>query len=125
MIISELLRKWFGLPSPACETCEVLRIQLARSERKCDELLEKLLSKQETEPIPVDKEELQPIKTTNFVPWHIRQQMLEAEDRKKAELVKQREKEIAALERELGIGGNRDDLSVRNTNDSEQEERIG
>ena len=98
-MISELLRKWFGLDNPICETCEVLRSQLDESNRERKELLHKLLTKDQAEPLPVDKEEIQPIKP-QFIPWRIRQQMLEAEDRKKAQLMKDR---VADLEKDLGV----------------------
>jgi hypothetical protein len=104
LIITELLRKWFGLVPPPCGTCEVLREQLAHSERERRELLQRLLEKDKPEPLPTPKEDLEPIKTTNFIPWHVRQQMLEAEDRKQAQLLKDKHKEIEDLEKELGIG---------------------
>jgi hypothetical protein len=104
MIISELLRKWFGLPEPSCNTCEALRHQLANSERERRELLARLLEKDQPEPPQTVKEDLEPLKTTNFVPWRVRQQIMEAEDRKAAALMKDKAKEIAELEKELGIG---------------------
>jgi hypothetical protein len=48
------------------------------------------------------KEEYEPIKPA-FTPWRVRQQMLEAEDRQKARLMKDKSAEISALEKELGI----------------------
>lgn len=111
MIISELLRKWFGLVAPSCSTCEVLREQLAHSENERRNLLDRLLTKDRPEALP-EKEELEPIKTTNYVPWHVRQQMMEAEDRQKARLMKDRAKEIEDLEKELGIGSTEDASKV-------------
>ena len=37
------------------------------------------------------------------LPWRVRQQMLEAEDRKQAALMKEKKKEIEELEKELGV----------------------
>jgi len=101
-MIKELLYKWFGLDS-SCPTCEVLRVQLAKSDAERRELLSKLLYKEnESEPPKVQEEEMRPI-MPQFVPWRVRQQMLEAEDRRKAQLMKEKAKEIAELEKEMGI----------------------
>jgi len=102
-LIKQLMYKWFGLSDPPCETCEVLREQLANSERERRDILTKLLEKDKPEPPQiVDKEELTPIQP-QFVPWRVRQQMLEAEDRRAAALLKDRRKEIDKLEVELGV----------------------
>lgn len=104
-MITELLRKWFGLTEPVCHTCELLRDQLDESNRERRELLQRLLdlgiNKTESLP-PVEKEEPVPVRP-NFVPWRVRQQALEAEDRQKALLLKDRTREINELEKELGI----------------------
>ena len=102
-MLSELLRKWLRLDPSHCEACEILRSQLDESNRERKELLHRLLDKDKTEPLPVkeQEEEPQPLKP-QFVPWRVRQQLLEAEDRKKAELMKNVEK----LEKELGVGKN-------------------
>lgn len=100
---SELLRKWFGLPVPICQTCEILRDQLDESNRERKELLHKLLEKDKPEPLPLATEEPKPI-TPNYVPWRVRQQALEAEDKRAAQLMRDRQREIQALEKELGVG---------------------
>ena len=101
-MIRELLEKWFGLDPRSCATCEVLRLQLDESNRERRMLLDKLLDKGKPEPSPAVVEEFKPI-TPQFVPWRVRQQMMEAEDRKKAELLKKRADEIGELEKELAI----------------------
>lgn len=101
-MISELLRKWFGLEPRSCATCEVLNAQLASSERERRELLHKLLDKAQPEPSPTVVEEPVPV-TPQFIPWRVRQQMLEAEDRRRASLLKDRQQEIDKLESELGV----------------------
>jgi hypothetical protein len=101
-MIKQILIKWFGLPDERCETCEVLRTQLDESNRERKELLHRLLVKDTPEPLPIEKEEFKPV-TPQFVPWRVRQQMLEAEDAKKAQLMKEKAKEIAELEKDLGI----------------------
>lgn len=99
-MIKELMYKWFGLTPPSCETCEVLRELLYKSEAERKELLHRLLDKDKPEPLPTKVEEFEPIKP-QFTPWRVRQQMLEQEDRKAAQLL--REKEVERLETELGI----------------------
>jgi hypothetical protein len=94
--------KWFGLTEPQCETCEVLREQLAKSESERRDLLHRLIDPVKTEPPQTKEEEFKPI-TPQFTPWRVRQEMLEAEDRKKATLMKEKAKEIAELEKELGV----------------------
>lgn len=101
-MIKEILYKWFGLTPPSCLTCEVLRDQLDKSEGERRELLARLLEKDKPEPLPTPAEEMKPI-TPQFIPWRVKQQMLEAEDRKRAELMRNKTKEIADLEKELGI----------------------
>jgi hypothetical protein len=98
-MISELLRKWFGLENPACETCEVLRAQLDESNRERKELLHKLIDAPKAEPVTEKEEELVPIKP-QFTPWRVRQQLLEAEDRKKKQLL---DESIKNLESELQV----------------------
>jgi hypothetical protein len=101
-MIKQLMYKWFGLSDLPCQTCEVLRLQLDESNRERRELLARLLEKDTPEPVVADQVEPKAI-TPQFVPWRVRQQMLEAEDRHKATLLKNKQKEINELEKELGI----------------------
>jgi hypothetical protein len=101
-MLTELLYKWFGIEPFPCATCEVLRIQLDESSRERRELLSKLLEKDVSPAPTTEQQEFRPIKP-QFTPWRVRQQMLEAEDRKKAELMKKKSEEIADLEKELGV----------------------
>jgi len=101
-MISELFRKWFRLDPVSCTTCEVLRDQLDKSEVERRELLARLLEKDKPEPSIQPAEEMKPI-TPQFIPWRVKQQMLEAEDRQRAKLMKDRTKEIAELEKEMGV----------------------
>lgn len=101
-MIKQLLYKWFGLSDLPCETCELLREQLAKSDAERRELLTRLLDRDKPEPSPIEEKEYKPI-TPQFIPWRVRQQMLEAEDKKKAQLLKDRANEISELEKELGV----------------------
>ena len=101
-MIIRLLEKWFGLEPTPCLVCEALRTSLDNSERERRELLQRVLAPSTPSEVSVEKEEFVPIKP-NFVPWRVRQQMLEAEDRKKIQLTREKEKEIDDLEKELDI----------------------
>ena len=119
-MISEILRKWFGLEPIRCDVCEVLRLQLDESNRERKELLTKLLNPTQSEPLSVKEEEPQPIRP-QVIPWKVRQQMLESEDRKQAQLMRDKKKEIEELEKELGIDHSKEPLVVR-LPDREKEE---
>ena len=101
-MLKQLMYKWFGLSDAPCESCEILRMQLAESNAERKELLHRLLDKDKPEPPPLESEAPQSI-TPNFVPWRVRQQMLEQEDRQRAKLTRERELEIEKLEKEVGI----------------------
>jgi hypothetical protein len=101
-MLKELLYKWFGIDPLPCATCEVLRCQLDESNRERRDLLNRLLEKDKPEPPQIEEKEILPIKS-QFVPFAMKRQMLEAEDRRKSQLMKEKEKEIAELEKELEI----------------------
>jgi len=101
-MIRQLLYKWFGLTPASCLTCEVLRDQLDKSETERRQLLTRLLEKDKPEPLVVKEEEPVAIQP-QFIPWRVRQQMLEQEDRKRAQLMRDKQKEIEELEKELEI----------------------
>ena len=94
--------KWFGLTDPLCETCEILREQLHKSDAERRDLLLRLLDSGKAEPPSTTQEDHIPI-TPQFTPWRVRQQMLESEDRAKAKLMRDRSAEIDKLEKEVGI----------------------
>ena len=98
----QLTNKWFGLSDEPCETCEILRMQLAESSAERRDLLHRLLEKDKPITVTEDKTEYKPI-TPAYTPWRVRQQLLEAEDRKKMELLKRNADEVEKLEGELGI----------------------
>lgn len=102
-MIKELLYKWLGLEPFPCPTCEVLRLQLDESNRERKQLLQQLLDRDKPQlPVETKEEEPQPIRPL-FTPWRVRQQILEAEDKKAAQLLADKAKEIAELEKELEI----------------------
>lgn len=90
-----------------CPTCQVLGLQLSQSQDMNRELLRELFKKDE--PIIQLKEpEIIEPKQTNM-PWKVRREILEAEDREKARLMKQAKEEasvtntISDMERQIGI----------------------
>jgi len=98
----QLMYKWFGLSDAPCESCEILREQLHKSDAERRDLLHRLLEPAKAEPPSVQSEEHVPI-TPQFTPWRVRQQLLEQEDRVKAKLMKERAREVDELEKELGV----------------------
>ena len=105
-MIKRLLEKLFKLEPESCAVCEVLREQLAISERERRELLQRALAPTPVvAPVKEETEEHIPIKP-QFTPWRVRQQMLEQEDRVKARLMKDKTEEIEKLEQELGVKSN-------------------
>lgn len=103
-MIRKILYKVFRLTPDSCASCEILRDQLEKSEVERKDLLHKLLDREKPEQSvqAPEKEEFKPIQS-QFIPWRVRQQMLEAEDHKQAVLIKQSKDDIAKLEKELGI----------------------
>lgn len=84
-----------------CESCETLRIEIARLRDENSKLLDRILEKPEKVEIRAAAPAM--INRPN-VPWNVRRQMLEAEDRERAKLMKQVEKaDVADLEKELDV----------------------
>ena len=79
--------------SRECESCDTLRMQLAIANDNNRRLMDRILD------VPVVEKE---VDTTNLKPisgplsWHARRQMLEAEDRAKAKVLKANESIITA-----------------------------
>jgi len=85
-----------------CNSCEILRheLEVVRLENKV--LLDRILEKP-VESKPIDINELKPIGPKN-ISWNVRRQMLEAEDREKAKLMKSTEvPTLEELEKELDV----------------------
>ena len=87
-----------------CQSCETLKIMLEQSNYEKKQLLDKLLNPIQSEKsVPVEYEPIQP----KNIPWAVRRQMLEAEDRIKAKLMKDapvpKSASLEVLEKELGI----------------------
>lgn len=102
--------------SRVCQSCEHLKIMLEQSNIERKQLLGKLLDKIDppaNDPVMND-EPKEPQLMKRNIPWNVRRQMLEKEDREKARLMRDAPKpmivntEIDQLEKELGIPGRED-----------------
>jgi hypothetical protein len=110
-MIKEILFKLFRLEELPCHSCETLQMQLSIANEEKNKLLNTILEMNKPKiEIPVEPRKIEPIHPKN-VPWSVRRQMIEAEDRKAAELIAKKKleqqesnPEIEELEKELGIG---------------------
>ena len=75
-----------------CLNCEYLKLELEKSQQLNRELIDKLPIRPESV-IPQSLETV-PVKP-KFIPWHVRRQMLEAEDRVAAQKLKEVQQSIA------------------------------
>lgn len=115
-MIKELLYKWFNLEPMPCQSCETLKLQLSIANHEKQELLNTILSFTKpavSEPAPaVDYEKVKP----KMITWSVRKHMLEAEDRKAAQLLAEKARnksigeQIADLEKEVGIETQEDEV---------------
>lgn len=108
-MIKELLYKWFGIDERPCQSCETLRMQLSIANHEKEQLLNTILS------LTTEKPKEQPAPAVNYeniprpMTWNMRKAMLEAEDRKAAQLLAENKKkeqikaDIEKLEEELDI----------------------
>jgi hypothetical protein len=106
-MIKKILYKWLGLEDESCPTCELLKMQLAACDMERKDLLNRLINPIEKKEEVIDTRDLEPIQS-GYIPWSVRRQMLEKEDRVKAQVLREKEKEILdskipELEKELGV----------------------
>jgi len=73
--------------SKVCVTCEALKMELSLAHIQINTLQSALINPVKTEEPKTDTSGLKPILPTR-VPWKVRQQMLEREDRHAAELIR-------------------------------------
>jgi hypothetical protein len=93
-----LMMKWFNLEEPRCETCEVLKMQLAQERQEKEKILELLLDKNKPM-IPI--EESVRVNVTPPKIWAVRKRELEEQSRQEAALKQNKEKELEELEKEV------------------------
>lgn len=90
--------------SRVCPSCETLRQQLEIANHQNKQLLDRILEKPAPEPerkFTTDEK----VAVPRTIPWNVRRQMLEAEDREKARLMRNAPKPESTedLEKELKI----------------------
>lgn len=93
-----------------CKNCDTLRELLDSERYNNKQLLNSLLEQFAPKPVLQQVQQEQQVPVARSIPWRVRQQMLEAEDRKKAELIREQNRErtesrksTEELEKELGI----------------------
>jgi len=86
-----------------CDSCETLKSQIARLQFENDKLLDRILEKPKEVEVKVDTSELKPITPRGALNWRVKQQMLEAEDRERAKLLKNAPIPTEELEKELDV----------------------
>lgn len=102
-VIRLLIYKIFKLEDFPCESCETLKSQLEIANFERRQLLETIISF--TKPaveVSLEQREIAPIRPRT-VPWRVRQQELEKNDRLTAEINKKQREDIAKLEKELDV----------------------
>lgn len=94
-----------------CKSCETYREQLEIANYEKKQLLDRIMEKPITEPERTTAPELTAVRPKT-IPWHVRQQMLEREDREKARALRSAaspdsqikdKTDINELEKELGV----------------------
>lgn len=91
-----------------CESCETLKMQLSIANAEKQQMLNSILSftapRQENQSSPpVDYEKLKP----KMMTWNVRRQMLEAEDRKQAQILAEQKKKDAEAAKQAPAGQDR------------------
>jgi len=99
-----------------CQSCEILKIQLEIVNYDKKRLLEIILSSNQPKSEPVQEQVIHEPIRPGHTPWAVKKEMLESADRKQAELMREYQKtvdelkkniepdpEIEALEEELGV----------------------
>jgi hypothetical protein len=89
-----------------CQACEILKVELSNERREKEILLQHLLTPRPTEPERTTAPELQVPISRKHIPWKMRQQMLEEDDRKKAQVLaefRKREEEARSVNPSLVV----------------------
>jgi len=89
-----------------CDSCDILKMQLALKTDECNKLMDRLLNPPTQEPVNEPLVNVTRPNPTRYTTWAVRKQMLEQEDKKKAELLRQAPKpssSVEELEKELGV----------------------
>lgn len=101
----EIKERWDSIKrdNKVCESCEILKHELEMVRLENRQLLDRILEKPKIEE-PTRTEGLKPIVPTH-IPWNVRRNMLEAEDRRKAQLLKEVSKLNKPVEDNSALSG--------------------
>lgn len=112
-MIKSFLMWWHHISDPhcpecihsvECKSCETLKLQLEIANESNKRLLDTILEftkprMEEVSKTPVELESIKP----KAIPWRIRKEMLESEDREQFRILKERQKSLEELEKEVGL----------------------
>lgn len=93
-----------------CESCETLRVELGKERREKEMLLQYIITPKDWTPSQPKTEDVPMPVLRGHVPWRVRQQQLEAEDRKEKSRIMEEFRarvdpaKTEQLEKEMGIG---------------------
>lgn len=89
-----------------CQSCETLKTEVARLTADNERILNTLIEKKGLENFQPEKTPVM-LRPPSAIPWNVRRQMLEREDRERAKILKNAPKaettDVSDLERELNI----------------------
>ena len=103
--------------SRICDSCETLKLEIARLRQDNERLLDRLLKEPELPKVQIEQD-LRPINPSRFMSWNMRREMLERESRDAALKLQEKmksnklqptnspvniNKSVEELERELGV----------------------
>ena len=99
MGLRERILRWMG-EVPPCNTCEVLKMELALAHNQNEKLLNSIIR---PEPTPIVETETPRAIMPKHVPWHIKRAELEKADRQQAERLRENftKTEVEDLEKEV------------------------
>lgn len=104
------LRDILREPKP-CQSCDILKVELANMRREKDMLLSKVLAPQVAEERPIIQK---PLPLPRHKPWRVKQQELEQADRAEhARIMQEFKSKIDSAERVMGV-----DNGIRNGNEA-------
>lgn len=91
----------FNIEPEPCATCDVLQEALALERARYNELLQRILPRHVSPNLA--EPSLAEVKPAMPIPWKVKRQMLEEQDREKAKLMKQFQPSNEEIEKEMGI----------------------
>jgi len=70
-----------------CNSCEILQLEITKLRIDNNKLLDVILNKNNSPSLPINIEDMKPIQSKH-IPWAVKRQQLEADDRRIAERLK-------------------------------------